>query len=618
MDAFSSSTSSAPYHPATRIPFSQYLHDVQKIWLGNDPLSLEKVEGLAFAANLGNWIPMAGILYDSQFGGPRNVIWVACALTLIGYGGLWYTSVHVPEGNYSEGERIWLLRLLWFAWGHGSGYFDCACIATTACNFPRERGTAMGVVKALYGLSGALLAQPYLCFFSGPGHAPDFLLFLAVSLPVMGLLASPFVHSLKFTSAMMEADRPATRLRIAFGLILILAIILAAAGVLRSVGDGSTALSYAVLCVSLVGILALLSIAWGASVRKAGESSTSLLRAQGPDTDVANPADLQRPINEACFAAPACADHPAGHPSAATSVSGNTSTSIDIDVAVACAAAPDSAHAQQEPRQQLTGTEVEQAGDSTMPTAPLPRSDGTVWENLRSVEFWLLFFTFFAGTGGGLVITNHIEFIVLAQFGTGRKGDAKRVSDSLISLFSVFNSLGRLGAGLGSDVARGCIHRPTFFAAAAAVMGLSHVLLLGANVTLLLYAAIACGGTAYGAFWSLCPTIIGELFGLKAFASTYNAYTPAVSGASLLLSATLASCVAEAHTQPAPPAPPGMPPPPPPPCLGALCYRDTHLVLISLCAVGVVTSLAVSWRTRHYYHNRNLQEKAAAAAAQPR
>ena len=93
----------------------------------------------------------------------------------------------------------------------------------------------------------------------------------------------------------------------------------------------------------------------------------------------------------------------------------------------------------------------------------------------------------------------------------------------------------------------------------------------------------------------------GELFGLRAFASTYNAFTPAVSGASLLLSAQLASRVAQAHTQPAPPPPPGMPPSPPPPCYGNACYQLTHVVICGLCAVGVLTSAVVSWRTRKFY-----------------
>ena len=160
---------------------SLYLHDVATIWFPGDPHALDKVESLAFMCNLGNWIPLAGFFYDWRYGGPRRTVMVAVLLTLLGYGGLWLMSVHVPEGGYGDdGLKFALLHVLWFAWGHGSGYFDCACIATTAHNFPAERGTAMGVAKALYGLSGSLLTQPHIVFFAQKGGAPAFLGFLAV------------------------------------------------------------------------------------------------------------------------------------------------------------------------------------------------------------------------------------------------------------------------------------------------------------------------------------------------------------------------------------------------------------------------------------------------------
>ena len=230
--------------------------------------------------------------------------------------------------------------------------------------------------------------------------------------------------------------------------------------------------------------------------------------------------------------------------------------------------------------------------------------DGTIWANLKSAEFWLLFVAFFAGTGGGLVLTNHIEYIVLAQFGAARHADAKQTSDTLISIFSVANSLGRLGAGMGSDALRFAIHRPTLFALAVALMGAAHAMLIGARYLGLVYLATVCAGLAYGAFWSLVPTLVGEIWGLNAFASTYNAFTPAVSGASLLLSTQLASGVAEAHTRPSPPLPPGAPPPPPPPCYGDGCYRLTHVVICALCLLGVITSGAVGYRTRKFYARR--------------
>ena len=48
-------------------------------------------------------------------------------------------------------------------------------------------------------------------------------------------------------------------------------------------------------------------------------------------------------------------------------------------------------------------------------------------------------------------MTNHMSYLVAAQLGPGRADEVKRTTDALVSLFSVCNAFGRLGAGLGSD-----------------------------------------------------------------------------------------------------------------------------------------------------------------------
>ena len=553
---------------------SLYLHQLETLWFPGDPLSLEKAESLAFACNLGNWIPIAGIFYDWRYGGPRNTVLAACLLTFVGYGGLWLCSVHMPEGGYSTAARLWLLRVLWFTWGHGSSYFDCACITTTAHNFSRERGSAMGVVKALYGLSGSLLTQPYVCFFRRPGGAAAFLAFLAVGLSSLGACAAPFVKTVQFSRAMMNADQPTRRLRLAVVAILALALMLAATGVLRSLNLLSRTMSYVTLGVATAGVIGLTSVSFGSSVSTA---HCALLPPAGEDGLPASPARTSdgASVNTATRAE--------------TDGSGNASSG---DGAVVRWGGPPAGACDDSHVEVLTPA----------PAASL--TDETVWTTLRTSNFWLIFIAFFAGTGGGLVLTNHISFIVLAQLGHGKRDEAARTTDSLISLFSVFNCIGRLAAGMGSDLLRRVITRPFLFSIACILMGLCHAMLLFARFTILIFAATITGGLAYGAFWSLLPTLVGELFGLTAFASTYMAYSLATSSASLVLSTQLASRVAEAHTEPAPPAPPGMPPPPPTLCYGDDCYRLTHFVVIGCCALGALCVSVVGFRTRHFYRRR--------------
>jgi MFS family permease len=188
------------------------------------------------------------------------------------------------------------------------------------------------------------------------------------------------------------------------------------------------------------------------------------------------------------------------------------------------------------------------------------------------------------------------RYIVLAEYGPSGHAAAERTSVSLVSLFSVFSCLGRLSAGMGSDSLEGLVSRPSLFACACALMGAAHALLLAASAgtaTPLFYAASICAGFSFGAFWALVPTLVADLFGLSAFASTYNVYTLAVAFSSLLMSTQLASRVARAHTLEGASS-----------CYGTGCYRLTHLVVIGCCGLGVLASMTLGSRTSGFYAMR--------------
>ena len=102
---------------------------------------------------------------------------VGAVLTLLGYGGMWLCAANPQLGSFG------LLWIFWFLWGHGSGYFDAAVIATSAHNFPGARGKVMGVVKAFYGLSGSLLTQSFRAIFPGEGQGEQPPPKMAPSLP---------------------------------------------------------------------------------------------------------------------------------------------------------------------------------------------------------------------------------------------------------------------------------------------------------------------------------------------------------------------------------------------------------------------------------------------------
>ena len=53
-----------------------YLATVKELWFparGDANLLMQQ---LVYASNLGCWLPLAGIFYDSRHGGPRNTVYV--------------------------------------------------------------------------------------------------------------------------------------------------------------------------------------------------------------------------------------------------------------------------------------------------------------------------------------------------------------------------------------------------------------------------------------------------------------------------------------------------------------------------------------------------------------
>jgi len=135
------------------------------------------------------------------------------------------------------------------------------------------------------------------------------------------------------------------------------------------------------------------------------------------------------------------------------------------------------------------------------------------------------------------------------------------------------------------------------------------------------------GGAAYGAVWSLIPSIVGDLFPPQRFATFYNLFALAASGSSLLLSTILATRVYAAHahapgevqggfTPPGAEAPVdtgggmvgvGGPGGGAAECHGGACYRATHLTVLAVCACGAACALVLAARNRQVYRRLGAQ-----------
>lgn len=241
--------------------------------------------------------------------------------------------------------------------------------------------------------------------------------------------------------------------------------------------------------------------------------------------------------------------------------------------------------------------------DSFQREFPARGEDHTLPQALRNADFWLLVAIAVIGMGSGLTAMDNVGQVGLSL------GYSQSAVNSFVSLVSIWNFLGRLGAGAVSELAlheRG-LPRPLFITGALSAMALGHAI-LAIGFPGALYIGSVLIGVSYGAHWSLLPTATSELFGLRHFGTLLNAVTMACPLGSYFFSVRVAGYFydAEAHKQH--------------PhihsaltffqqssnketlsCTGAVCFRSTFLVMAAACTLGCVLSALLLARTRKYY-----------------
>lgn len=207
----------------------------------------------------------------------------------------------------------------------------------------------------------------------------------------------------------------------------------------------------------------------------------------------------------------------------------------------------------------------------------------TAVEGVLSLDFLLICVIYFAGTGSGITVINNLASICQSL---GTTGDQQ---DVYVSLLSVFNCCGRMFFGLASDYGAKRMSRPLWVTACVGLMCLTMVLFAFSNLSLL-YLGAMLSGFSYGGFWSLGPTLIGERFGARAFASINAVSTAGVALGSFSLSATMAARNYQAHITNGGSV-----------CLGVDCWRSTFIALAAVCAVGTAAGLWLTFRLRPLY-----------------
>ncbi|XP_021808369.1 protein NUCLEAR FUSION DEFECTIVE 4-like isoform X3 [Prunus avium] len=203
---------------------------------------------------------------------------------------------------------------------------------------------------------------------------------------------------------------------------------------------------------------------------------------------------------------------------------------------------------------------------------------------MGSVDFWLLFIAMICGMGSGLATINN-----MSQIGQSLGYTTVEIN-SFVSLWSIWNFLGRFGAGYVSDYllhTRGWA-RPLLMAVTLAIMAAGHIV-ISSGFSGNLYVGSILVGICYGSQWSLMPTITSEIFGIRHMGTIFNTISIASPIGSYIFSVRVIGYIydKEASAEDS--------------CNGTHCFMLSFLIMASVAFFGFLIALGLFFRTRGFY-----------------
>ncbi|KAL5747350.1 hypothetical protein ACOSP7_024348 [Xanthoceras sorbifolium] len=212
------------------------------------------------------------------------------------------------------------------------------------------------------------------------------------------------------------------------------------------------------------------------------------------------------------------------------------------------------------------------------------QEDMNIQQAMCTGNFWLLFIAMICGMGSGLATINNIS-----QVGESL-GYTTIEKNSLVSLLSIWNFLGRFGAGL-SDIflhKRGWA-RPLFIVFTQAALSAGHII-VAVGFPGNLYVGSIIVGICYGSQWSLMPTITSEIFGVGHMGTIYNTIAVASPVGSYIFSVRIIGYIYDMAASGEDNS-----------CSGSHCFMLSFLIMACFALFGCLVALLLYFRTRRFY-----------------
>ncbi|KAL0364638.1 UNVERIFIED_CONTAM: hypothetical protein Sangu_0561400 [Sesamum angustifolium] len=213
------------------------------------------------------------------------------------------------------------------------------------------------------------------------------------------------------------------------------------------------------------------------------------------------------------------------------------------------------------------------------------REDLNLLKAMGTISFWLLFFTTMCAMGSGLATVNN-----MSQIGESL-GYTTLEINTLVSLWSIWNFLGRFGAGYISDYflhVKSC-PRPLFIVMTLAAMSIGHAM-IAFGFPGALYAGSILVGVCYGSQWSLMPTIASEIFGKAHLGTIFNTITIAGPVGSYILSVKVVGYIYDKEASEHGGT-----------CIGTRCFMLAFIIMASVTVSGFLVALGLFLKTRNFY-----------------
>ncbi|XP_021817154.1 protein NUCLEAR FUSION DEFECTIVE 4-like [Prunus avium] len=529
--------------------FGLYSNDV-KTSLGYDQTT---VNLLSFFKDLGGNVGViAGLI--NEFTAPWVVLLIGAVMNFFGYFMIWLAVT----GRTSK-PRVWQMCLYICIGANSQTFSNTGAVVSSVKNFPESRGSVLGLLKGLVGLSGAIITQLFHAFYGG--HSKALILLIGWLPAAVSMVFLPIIRLLKVVRQPNELRVFYNLLYVTLGLAGFLMFLIIIQHNLRfsRIGYiGSASVVLVLLFLPLAVVIFEEFKIWKSKMRALNDQSQLEVVAENP--------------------AP------------------------PVQVAMPPVAAPPSPQTQQKPNSCL----------QNVFSPPDRGEDYTILQAVFSIDMLILFIAITCGAGGTLTAIDN-----LGQIGSSLGYPTHSIS-TFISLVSIWNYLGRVTSGFSSEVLlkKYKFPRPLLLTLVLLLSCVGH-LLIAFGVPNSLYFASVIIGFCFGAQWPLIFAIISEIFGLKYYATLINVGGAASPIGAYLLNVKVAGNLYDAEalkqlkalgkvrkkgedlT-----------------CEGVHCYRLAFIIMAAVALFGSLVSFILVIRTRKFYRSdiyKKFREAAEAA-----